>query len=223
MKNYYLVDEKRKTSLNSWQKILQALKRSIKLELFVGLFVVMREMLKRGNSATIKYPLEKVKLDTRYRAVHRLMRFIESENERCIGCGLCEKICISNCIRMETSLDEYGRKKVGNYSINLGRCIYCGFCAEVCPELAIVHGVEYENAAQQRSYFGFKEDFLTPIDTLKNQVEFEGAGSLRKDSDILVKKTPNYYEVLQQREKELCNDEHCAIPDNTDGTQGEKQ
>ncbi|MEE6530626.1 NADH-quinone oxidoreductase subunit NuoI, partial [Campylobacter coli] len=181
-------------------------------ELFVGLWVVMREMLKRNNSATIKYPFEKVKLDNRYRAVHRLMRFIESENERCIGCGLCEKICISNCIRMETSLDENARKKVGNYSINLGRCIYCGFCAEVCPELAIVHGTEYENAAEQRSYFGYKQDFLTPIDKLKNQVEFEGAGSLRKDADLLVKKTPNYYEVLQEREKNLCTDEECTLP-----------
>ncbi|EMX9391806.1 NADH-quinone oxidoreductase subunit NuoI, partial [Campylobacter jejuni] len=147
MKNYYLVDEKRKTPVSTWEKISQALRRSVKLELFLGLFVMMRELLKRNNSATIKYPFEKVKLDNRYRAVHRLMRFIESENERCIGCGLCEKICISNCIRMETSLDENGRKKVGNYSINLGRCIYCGFCAEVCPELAIVHGTEYENAA----------------------------------------------------------------------------
>ncbi|WP_072229119.1 NADH-quinone oxidoreductase subunit NuoI [Campylobacter coli] len=212
MKNYYLIDEKRKTPTSTWQKISQALKRSVKLELFVGLWVVMREMLKRNNSATIKYPFEKVKLDNRYRAVHRLMRFIESENERCIGCGLCEKICISNCIRMETSLDENARKKVGNYSINLGRCIYCGFCAEVCPELAIVHGAEYENAAEQRSYFGYKQDFLTPIDKLKNQVEFEGAGSLRKDADLLVKKTPNYYEVLQEREKNLCTDEECALP-----------
>ncbi|MBZ7931346.1 NADH-quinone oxidoreductase subunit NuoI [Campylobacter sp. RM12910] len=199
MKNYYLVDEKRKTPITTWQKILQALKRSIKLELFVGLWVVMREMLKRNNSATIKYPLEKLQLDNRYRAVHRLMRFIESENERCIGCGLCEKICISNCIRMETSLDKDGRKKVNNYSINLGRCIYCGFCAEVCPELAIVHGLEYENAAEQRSYFGYKEDFLTPIDKLKQQVEFEGAGSLRKDADLLVKKTPNYYDAMQNK------------------------
>ncbi|MBZ7953912.1 NADH-quinone oxidoreductase subunit NuoI [Campylobacter sp. W0018] len=199
MRNYYLVDEKRKTPVTTWQKILQALRRSIKLELFVGLWVVMREMLKRNNSATIKYPLEKLQLDNRYRAVHRLMRFIESENERCIGCGLCEKICISNCIRMETSLDKDGRKKVNNYSINLGRCIYCGFCAEVCPELAIVHGLEYENAAEQRSYFGYKQDFLTPIDKLKQQVEFEGAGSLRKDADLLVKKTPNYYDAMQNK------------------------
>ncbi|TKX30853.1 NADH-quinone oxidoreductase subunit NuoI [Campylobacter estrildidarum] len=202
MKNYYLVDGNRKTPITTWQKILQALKRSIKLELFVGLGVVMREMLRRNNCVTIKYPLEKLQLDNRYRAVHRLMRFIESENERCIGCGLCEKICISNCIRMETSLDKDGRKKVGNYSINLGRCIYCGFCAEVCPELAIVHGLEYENAAEQRSYFGYKQDFLTPIDKLKNQVEFEGAGSLRKDADLLVKKTPNYYDVLQNKSLE---------------------
>lgn len=199
MRNYYLVDEKRKTPVTTWQKILQALRRSIKLELFVGLWVVMREMLKRNNSATIKYPLEKLQLDNRYRAVHRLMRFIESENERCIGCGLCEKICISNCIRMETSLDKDGRKKVNNYSINLGRCIYCGFCAEVCPELAIVHGLEYENAAEQRSYFGYKQDFLTPIDKLKQQVEFEGAGSLRKDAGLLVKKTPNYYDAMQNK------------------------
>ncbi|MBZ7949725.1 NADH-quinone oxidoreductase subunit NuoI [Campylobacter molothri] len=211
MKNYYLVDEKRKTPITTWQKILQALKRSIKLELFVGLWVVMREMLKRNNSATIKYPLEKLQLDNRYRAVHRLMRFIESENERCIGCGLCEKICISNCIRMETSLDKDGRKKVNNYSINLGRCIYCGFCAEVCPELAIVHGLEYENAAEQRSYFGYKEDFLTPIDKLKQQVEFEGAGSLRKDADLLVKKTPNYYDAMQNK----------ALEDQDQSSQGE--
>lgn len=82
---------KEKLLLALGRKISQALRRSVKLELFVGLFVMMRELLKRNNSATIKYPFEKVKLDNRYRAVHRLMRFIESENERCIGCGLCEK------------------------------------------------------------------------------------------------------------------------------------
>ncbi|MDO4673570.1 NADH-quinone oxidoreductase subunit NuoI [Campylobacter sp.] len=218
MKNYFLVDEKRKLKLSPGEKWARVIKRSVKLELFVGLWVVMRELLKRGNSATIKYPFEKVKTDNRYRAVHRLMRFIESENERCIGCGLCEKICISNCIRMETSLDANGRKKVGNYSINLGRCIYCGFCAEVCPELAIVHGTEFENAAEQRSYFGYKEDFLTPIDKLKNQVEFEGAGSLREDADAFVKKTPQYYEILQSRERDLCDEEKCTLPK----TEGEK-
>ncbi|MFG5142427.1 4Fe-4S binding protein, partial [Campylobacter lari] len=99
-------------------------------------------------------------------------------------------------------------KKVENYSINLGRCIYCGFCADVCPELAIVHGKEYENAAEQRSYFGQKQDFLTPIDELKNQVIFEGSGSLRKDADDLVKKTPNYYEIDLQRQQDTPKEEN---------------
>lgn len=202
MKKYYVVDEKRKLILTPYEKFIRSVKRCLNTDLISGLSFIINETLKRGNSATIKYPMEKIKLDNRYRAVHRLQRFIESENERCIGCGLCEKICISNCIRMETKLGDDGRKLVSNYSINLGRCIYCGFCAEVCPELAIVHGVEYENAAEQRSYFAHKKDILTPIDNLINQVEFEGAGSLRADADDFVKVTPNYYDVMKARESE---------------------
>ncbi|WP_267523312.1 NADH-quinone oxidoreductase subunit NuoI [Campylobacter sp. MG1] len=195
MKKYYYVDKERKLILSPYEKFIKSVKRCLNTELFSGIFLIAKEVFKPNNSATIKYPMEKMKLDNRYRAVHRLQRFIESENERCIGCGLCEKICISNCIRMETKLGDDGRKLVSNYSINLGRCIYCGFCAEVCPELAIVHGVEYENAAEQRSYFAHKKDILTPIDNLINQVEFEGAGSLRADADDFVKATPNYYEI----------------------------
>ncbi|EOH1499895.1 NADH-quinone oxidoreductase subunit I, partial [Campylobacter jejuni] len=48
MKNYYLVDEKRKTPVSTWEKISQTFRRSVKLELFVGLFVMMRELLKRN-------------------------------------------------------------------------------------------------------------------------------------------------------------------------------
>ncbi len=193
MKDYYLVDEFRKLKLSPYEKFIKSVKRCLNTDLFSGLALVFKEAFKKD--VTINYPEEKIKLDNRYRAVHRLQRFIESESERCIGCGLCEKICISNCIRMETKLGSDGRKVVSNYSINLGRCIYCGFCAEVCPELAILHGVEYENAAQQRSYFAHKKDILTPIDDLKNQVEFKGMGSLRDDADNFVKATPNYYEI----------------------------
>lgn len=194
MQRYKKVDENRKLLLSPYEKFIKSVKRCLNTELLVGVFSVINETFK-FNTATIKYPFEKIKLDNRYRAVHRLQRFIESGSERCIGCGLCEKICISNCIRMQTELGSDGRKLVSNYSINLGRCIYCGFCAEVCPELAIVHGVEYENACEQRAYFAHKKDILTPIDKLKEQVEFEGAGALRKDASAFVKKTPNYYEI----------------------------
>lgn len=204
MKKYYHIKDDRKTNLTGFEAFKKTIKRCLGGDMFSGAISSFRVMLKKP--VTRFYPYEKVELDNRYRAVHRLMRFIESENERCIGCGLCEKICISNCIRMETTLGDDGRKKVENYSINLGRCIYCGFCADVCPELAIVHGTNFENAAEQRAYYAHKNDILTPIDKLKEQVEFEGAGSLRRDADRLIKKTPNYYEIDLNRAKEESKD-----------------
>ena len=40
---------------------------------------------------------------------------LESGNNRCIGCGLCEKICPANCIRIDTQLDDKSRKFVNEF------------------------------------------------------------------------------------------------------------
>ncbi len=175
-------------------KFARVVKRSIRMELFVGLWIVLKEMIK-FDIHTVQYPKEKLPIGPRYRAVHELLRLLESGNERCIGCGLCEKICISKCIRMDTFQDENGRKAIGEYTINLGRCIFCGYCADVCPELAIVHGPRYENASEQRAHFVLKDDMLTPIDFLKagKQKEFEGFGAISKDADSNIKQTPLAY------------------------------
>ncbi|MDD3342012.1 MAG: NADH-quinone oxidoreductase subunit NuoI [Sulfurospirillaceae bacterium] len=190
----YIFFEGEKAPENGWQIFKRIVKRSIKGELFVGLWIVFREMI-RFDIHTVQYPAEKLEMSPRYRAIHKLLRLFESGNERCIGCGLCEKICISNCIRMDTHVDERSRKVVSEYSINFGRCIFCGYCAEVCPELAIVHGSEYENASEQRAHFGLKEDMLTPLDTFKakQQQEFPGFGALSDNADEFVKKTPLAY------------------------------
>jgi NADH-quinone oxidoreductase subunit I len=177
-----------------WAKFTQVVKRSLKPELLKGLALVFKEMV-RFDIHTVQYPAEKLPISPRYRAVHELLSFIESENERCIGCGLCEKICISDCIRMDTKQDENGRKVVSEYSINLGRCIFCGYCAEVCPELAIVHGGRYENASEQRAHFVIKNDMLTPIDMLRagKQKEFPGFGAPSVNADENIKQTPLAY------------------------------
>lgn len=179
-----------------WEEFAQVIKRSIKGELFVGLkitFKMMKEALFNNNMHTVQYPLEKLPISPRYRAVHKLLVLLESGENRCIGCGLCEKICISKCIRMDTRIDENSRKEVLEYSINLGRCIFCGYCAEVCPELAIVHGGRYENASEQRAHFGLKEDFLTPLDQLFMQEEYSGFGAVSPNADERLKKTPLVY------------------------------
>jgi len=190
----YLFVEGSTNPTTPMDRFKQVMKRTFSKELFVGLKVVFLQMAKGPKSwHTVKYPQEKLPISPRYRAVHKLLRLLESGNERCIGCGLCEKICIAKCIRMDTHYSEDQRKEVSEYTINLGRCIFCGFCAEVCPELAIVHGPRYENASEQRAHFVLKDDMLTPIDMLKNQDEFPGFGALSDDADKKVKKTPLAY------------------------------
>jgi NADH-quinone oxidoreductase subunit I len=192
---YMLVQDDNYPKTN-WEEFKQVVKRSIKGDLFGGLkitFKMMKEALFNDNMHTVQYPAEKLPISPRYRAVHKLLGLLESGENRCIGCGLCEKICISNCIRMETRVDENSRKEVTEYSINLGRCIFCGYCAEVCPELAIVHGGRYENASEQRAHFGLKDDFLTPLDKLSMQEEYPGFGAISPNADERLKKTPLAY------------------------------
>ncbi|MDD6055101.1 MAG: NADH-quinone oxidoreductase subunit NuoI [Helicobacter sp.] len=199
----------KKPPLSNSLKFIKFWNRALKGELFVGLWLTLREFL-FAKSHTLHYPLEKLPLSPRYRAVHELKRLLESGAERCIGCGLCEKICVANCIRMETHYGEDKRKKVSEYSINFGRCIYCGLCAEVCPELAIVHGGRYENASEQRASFALKADMLTPIDSVLNgsDCEFSGVGSVSVDADSRIKATPLAY--LQKAESGAQNVESQA-------------
>ena len=202
-KKYILIDEKLKPK-SAFDKFKHFIAITFKPDLLIGLKVTIKQML-FSKSHTLKYPMQKMQLNARYRGIHKLLKFVESENERCIGCGLCEKICVSNCISMKTSLGEDGRKKVASYSINLSRCVYCGFCADVCPELAIVCGQEYEVASESRIIFGTKDEFLTKDKFLKEQSEFEGYGALPKNSDSLIKKTPNAF--ISENENETQSDE----------------
>jgi NADH-quinone oxidoreductase subunit I len=193
--NYKMLDLEASPT-KGWDKFTRVAERTFKGELFVGLWVTLREMIKAlffDNMHTVKYPFEKMPISPRYRAIHDMLRLLESGHYRCIGCGLCEKICISNCITMDTRYDENQRKEVTEYTINFGRCIFCGYCAEVCPELAIVHGQRYETASEQRASFSLFEDMLTPIDKLNLQQEYDGFGAVSPNADDNIKQTPLAY------------------------------
>lgn len=195
VQNYRMLDLGA-TPESGWGKFKQVISRGLSLELLVGLgvtFGVMVRTLFRGETHTIRYPLEKIPISARYRAIHDMNRLLESGHYRCIGCGLCEKICPSDCIAMDTEYDENQRKAVTEYTINFGRCIFCGLCAEVCPELAIVHSGRYETASEQRASFSIFDDMLTPKDKLAKQKEYPGYGAISSNADENIKKTPLAY------------------------------
>jgi len=192
-KDYYYV-ESTTFPKTPGEKFTQVVKRTFRGELFVGLWIMLREMFK-FHIHTTQYPSEKLPISPRYRALHEIKRLMGSGNQRCIACGLCEKICPSNCIRIEGKYNRVGRKIVKGYTINLGRCIYCGYCAEVCPELAITHTRDYENVSEQRAHFTDMSTLVTPMDIYKagKQQEFAGYGSVSEDADEKIKKTPLAY------------------------------
>ena len=61
--------------------------------------------------------------------------------EKCIGCGMCERVCPARALHM-TSREDFenprNRKKIYP-QIDYDRCIFCSLCVFVCPTGALQH------------------------------------------------------------------------------------
>lgn len=109
---------------------------------------------------TIQYPEEKAYLAPRYRGRIILSRDPDGE-ERCVACYLCAVACPVDCISLQATEEEDGRRYPDFFRINFSRCIYCGYCEEACPTYAIQLTPDFEMSEYKRPNLVYeKEDLL---------------------------------------------------------------
>jgi NADH-quinone oxidoreductase subunit I len=109
---------------------------------------------------TVQYPDEMVYLPPRYRGRIVLSRGPDG-NERCVACYLCAVACPVDCIALQATQDETGRRYPAWFRINFSRCIFCGFCEDACPTYAIQLTPDVEMCEYERPSMVYeKEDLL---------------------------------------------------------------
>ena len=109
---------------------------------------------------TVQYPEEQIPLPPRSRGRIILSRDPDG-GERCVACYLCAVACPVDCISLQATQDEHGRRYPEWFRINFSRCIYCGFCEEACPTYAIQLTPDLEMSEFRRENMVYeKEDLL---------------------------------------------------------------
>lgn len=110
--------------------------------------------------ATVQYPEQKPYLPPRWRGRIVLTRDLDG-GERCVACYLCAVACPVDCIALQATQDEHGRRYPAWFRINFSRCIFCGFCEEACPTYAIQLIPDFEMSEYRRENLVYeKQDLL---------------------------------------------------------------
>lgn len=108
---------------------------------------------------TIQYPEEKPYMAPRSR--HRIILSRDPDGgERCVACYLCAIVCPVDCIALQATEDETGRRYPEFFRINFSRCIFCGFCEEACPTYAIQLTPDFEMCEYDRQKLVYEKEHL---------------------------------------------------------------
>jgi NADH-quinone oxidoreductase subunit I len=120
-------------------------------------FVLLHSFRRRE---TYQYPDEKRLPPPRWRGRIILSRDPDG-GERCVACYLCAVACPVDCISLQATENEDGRRYPDFFRINFSRCIFCGYCEEACPTYAIQLTPDFEMGEFKRQNLVYeKEDLL---------------------------------------------------------------
>lgn len=164
--------------LTLWEKLYV-------FEVLRGLFITSRHFAqnmigfvvpprgKKRSVFTVYYPEEKVTLPGAYRGRPVLVARGDG-TEKCVACGLCEKICPASAISLVAAERADADRYPASYTLDMARCVYCGYCEEVCPKEAIVMSSEYQGLAERdRSRMLYtKQELLRSEESVKGRIEY---------------------------------------------------
>lgn len=144
---------------------------------WVDLISPRKAKLRRGTAAsdglfTVQYPEQSVVIPEELRIIPFLVYTLTEEGTkkyRCTACGICSKVCPTQCIWITRKKDEITGKPVtesAEFYIDMDKCMNCGSCAEFCPFDAIKmdHDFEIATITRGNTHLLSKEKLGKPVE-----------------------------------------------------------
>lgn len=85
--------------------------------------------------------------------------------DRCIACGMCERVCSGNAITRTVEKTEEGDKIT--LTFNLGSCTFCATCADFCSRKAIELSGDYHMVATKEEDLLVSGSFIKKLPVKK--------------------------------------------------------
>ncbi|MFC2015677.1 4Fe-4S binding protein [Chloroflexota bacterium] len=118
---------------------------------------------------TIQYPEQTRQIPENFRVTPMLVYDETPDSLRCTACGICARVCPTQCIWIQRATNPKGRPQArpAGFWIDSTICMSCGFCTEFCPFDAIKMNQVHEKITTDRD-----RDMFYDLEKLQVSVEY---------------------------------------------------